>query len=260
MQLRQARIVGALLLVVALALVWSGPLDKLAQDYTESGLKRAVATFAAARAMNAVISVLQSFQVGVGASVQLGAALDPLDDLVEQFSALMLAATLSFGTQRLLIEISGTLPVSILLTVLFLAWGALQGLGRTPPGWLPRIALALLLLRLAVPMAALGSEATYRLLLATKYEDSQARIKAAVIPEAELQAGESFADSVKRWWAQGADVGKKIAELSAKVENWVDHLVRLAAIFIVQTIVLPLLFLWLMLRSYRLFFASSGGR
>lgn len=249
-----------MLLAVALALVWTAPLDRVAQDYTESGLKRAVATFAAARAMNAVISVLQSFQVGVGASVQLGAALDPIDDLVEQFSTLMLAATLSFGTQRLLIEVSGALPFSILLTVVFLAWGAWRGLGRAPPGWLPRIALALLLLRFAVPLAALGSEATYRLLLATKYEDSQARIKAAGIPEAEVQAGESFADTVKRWWAQGADVGKKIAMLNAKVENWVDHLVRLAAIFIVQTIVLPLLFLWLMLRSYRLFFASSGGR
>jgi hypothetical protein len=158
MRIGRRKIAEMVILALLLAFVWLRPLDAVAERYTESGLKRTFATFAAARGMNAAISVLQStavnFQIGAGASIQLGAVLDPLDDLVEQFSALMLAATLSFATQRLLIEVSGAWPVSVLLTVLFAAWGLFGLRGRAPPGWLPRLALGLPCLRLAIPAVA----------------------------------------------------------------------------------------------------------
>lgn len=260
MQIAGRRIVGATCLVFLLALIWLRPLDTVAEAYTESGLKRAFATFAAARAMNATLSVIQSatvnFQLGAGASLQPGAVLEPLDDLVEQFSALMLAATLSFATQRLLIEIFAAAPVSALLTVLLAAWCVFQFSARSPPGWLPRVALGLLFLRLAVPMAALASEATYRLVLAGKYETSQARIAQAELPEVGAQAGEGLADRLKRWWSQGTDIGKKVEALKARVDDWVEHLVRLAAVFVVQTLLLPLFLLWVMLRFYRALAAS----
>lgn len=255
MHIGRRKMWGVLILALLLALVWFRPLDTIAEQYTEAGLKRAFATFAVARAMNATISVLQSasinFQIGAGASLQLGAVLDPLDDLVEQFSALMMAATLSFATQRLLIDVSGALPVSLLLTALFLGWCVFYLKDRAPPGWLPKLALGLLCLRLAVPTAALGSEATYRLLLASKYDASQAQIKSAEVTDVEVQVGEGLAERVKRWWAQSTDIGKKIEALKATADGWVEHIVRLAAVFIVQTVVLPLLFLWAILRLYR---------
>jgi hypothetical protein len=254
---------GALVLALLLAFVWFRPLDTVAEQYTESGLKRAVATFAAARAMNGAISVLQSasinFQMGAGGTLQLGAVLDPLDDLVEQFSALMLAATLSFATQRLLIEGSGAWPVSVLLTVLFLGWGAFHLKNRAPPGWLPRTALGLLCLRLAVPAVALGSEETYRLLLAGEYQASQAQIGSTEGLDVEARVGEGLVEAAKRWWAQSKDIGKKFDALKARVDVWVDHIVRLAAVFIVQTVILPLLFLWVMLLFYRVISAPFNS-
>lgn len=264
MHIGQRKMLGLLILALLLALVWFRPLDAVAEQYTESGLKRAFATFAVARGMNAAISVLQSvsinFQIGAGASLQLGAVLDPLDDLVEQFSALMLAATLSFATQRLLIEVSGAWLVSVLLTVLFLAWSVFYLRNWALPGWLARLALGLLCLRLAVPLAAVGSEVTYRLLLAGKYETSQTQIKSAEVPDVEVQAGEGLAERARRWWTQSTDIGKKIEALKAKADGWVEHFVRLAAVFIVQTVVLPLLFLWAMLRLYRILSAPFNSR
>jgi len=264
MQIGRQKMLVMLILALLLALVWFRPLDTVAENYTESGLKRAFATFAAARALNAAISFLQSatvsFQFGGGVSLQPAAVLDPLDDLVEQFSALMLAATLSFATQRLLIEVSGAWPVSVLLTILFFAWGAFYLKNRAPPGWLPKLALGLLCLRLAVPTAAFGSEVTYRLLLANKYEASQAQIKSAEVPDVEARVGEGLTETVKRWWAQSTDIGKKIEVLKARVDGWIEHIVTLAAVFIVQTIVLPLLFLWAMLRLYRVLSAPYDAR
>ena len=251
----QRRILGALGLALVLALVWLRPLDGLAEQTTEDGLKRALATFAAARAMNAAISVLQSatvsVQLGAGGSIQVGAVLDPVDDLVEQFSALMLGSTLSFALQRLLIEVFAAWPVAAVLTLLFLAWGALGLSSHRVPGWLPRIALGLLCLRMAVPAAGLGSELSYRLLFADRYRDSQAQIESAQIPAANVPAEAGLAERIKAWWAQGADWAKKIEALKEVAGKWVDHMVRLAALFILQTVVLPLLFLWAMLWLYR---------
>ncbi|OGA15127.1 MAG: hypothetical protein A3H32_01700 [Betaproteobacteria bacterium RIFCSPLOWO2_02_FULL_63_19] len=255
MPMRRPTMLGTMVLALFLALAWFRPLDTVAEQYTESGLKRAFATFAAARAMNATISVLQSasvnFQVGAGASLQMGAVLEPLDDIVEQFSALMLAATLSFATQRLLIEISGAWPVSMLLTVLFLAWGVFHTRNGVAPEWLLRLLLGLLCLRFAVPIAALGGEATYRLFLASSYEASQVQVKSADVPDVDLRADEGLVERFKRWWAQSTDIGKKIAALKERADGWIEHIVRLAALFIVQTIVLPLLFLGAMLWLYR---------
>jgi hypothetical protein len=255
MHVGREKMLGVFIIALLLALVWFRPLDSVAEQYTESGLKRAFATFAAARGLNAAISVLKSATINVqfvgGASLEPGAALDPVDDLVEQFSALMLAATMSFAMQRLLIEVAGAWPVSALLTVLFLAWAVFHIKNWAAPRWLPKLALALLCLRLAVPTAALGSEVTYRLLLADKYETSQAQITSAEIPDVEVRAGEGLVDTVKRWWAKSTDYGNKIQALKASVDGWVDHIVTLAAVFIIQTVVLPLLFLWAMLSLYR---------
>jgi hypothetical protein len=245
-------------LAAALAVLWLRPLDRLAQDYTEAGFGRALATFAAARALNAVISVAQSASVsvlvGAGASVQPGAVLDPIDDLIEQFSTLMLGATLSFGAQRLLIAISGAWPLALAASALLLGWGLYGWRGRAAPRWLRQSAVGLLLLSLAVPLAALASEATYRLFLAGEYEAAQAQIGSAGAPAAAAAAvptDEGVLDRIKRLWSQSADVGRQIDDLRARAAALVEYLIRLAAVFLVQTVVLPLLTFWLLLRLYR---------
>lgn len=255
MQTGRRGLIPILVLALALALVWLKPLDALAERHIEAGFQRALATFAAARALNAILSVVQSASVtvgvGVGGSAHPGAILEPIDDLVEQFSALMLAATISFAAQRLLLEIFAAWPLSILVSGALLAWFILQLQRRYLPAWLPKLALGLLILRLAVPLLALGSEATYQLLLAREYEVSQAEIKSADLPDTTSEQGEAIGNKVRRWWSESTDVAKKVDALKSKADGLVAHLVRLAAVFIVQTIVLPLLFVWLLLAMYR---------
>jgi hypothetical protein len=244
-------------LALAVAFAWVRPIDATAQAYVDSGFKRALVTFASARALNALISVAQgasvSFQIGAGASIQPGAVLDPIDDLVEQFSVIMLAATLSFAMQNLLIAVFGSWPFSLVLSIAFGAWGVQLWRDRSAPLWLSRAAVGLLFLSLAVPVVALASEATYRLLLASSYETAQAQIKTSTTADtAPVATDETSLDKLKRIWAQGADVGRQVEELKAKANGLVEHIVRLAAVFIVQTIVLPIFLLWTLLQLYRL--------
>src|SRR5689334_11398931 len=101
------------LAAVVVALAWLKPLDHKAQGQIEAGLKRALATYAIARTLNGVISVVQETGVsvqpgGVGMTFAPGQFLDPLNDLVEQVSTIMLAVCVSFGVQLILLHIGGS--------------------------------------------------------------------------------------------------------------------------------------------------------
>ena len=245
------------ILALAVALVWLRPLEVMAQSYVDSGLKRALVTFASARALNAALSLAQStsvsIQVGAGVSAHPAAVLDPLDDLVEQFSTIMLVATLSFAAQHLLITLVGAWPLAALLTLVLLVWGGFIWRERDAPAWLKKIALGFIFLIFAVPIASVASEATYRLLMANEYENAQAHITVMSPGEAVVSADENLSQKLKRLWSQSTDIKKQVDELTTQANATVEYIIRLAALFIIQTVVLPLLFMWLMLQFYRVF-------
>jgi hypothetical protein len=184
-----------------------------------------------------------------------GQALDPINDLVEQFSTLMLLASVSFGVQRVLIAIGGHAVVSVLLSLVALGWTAWRWRGAPRP-WLTRLLVLLLLVRFAVPLAVLGSDLAFRTFLARDYAEAQAQLggsadrlgaAAAQAPPATSPPNESFLDRLKRLGAsaaQSADVSARIEALRRQAATAVDHLVTLTVIFLLQTLVLPLALLW----------------
>lgn len=111
---------GVMFLVALVAAVaWIKPLEAPASETLDAAMKKAFITFATARALNGGISLLQSGQVSVqavgGVSFNPGEVLDPINDLVEQFSNVMLAATVALGIQKVLLAMGmhGVLPVLV---------------------------------------------------------------------------------------------------------------------------------------------------
>ena len=100
----------AALMVTLIVVAWL-PIERrgvIAQS--EKGLKSALTMYAVARGLNAVISVAQGTRVavepvGVGVEVAVGEALNPLQELVDQFSTAMLAAAAVLGLQILLMKL-----------------------------------------------------------------------------------------------------------------------------------------------------------
>ena len=256
------RALALLLIAAAAAAAWGPQVDAFAESQVEAGLQRALVAFALARALNGVISVAQSTEValqpaGIGVAVNPGELLDPVNDLVEQFSTVMLMAAGSLGLQRLLIGISAWMPLQVALVGALLAWLALT-FAALPRGLrLARnLALLLLLLRFAVPLSALASEAGYRVFLEPEYTESSQAIERAkdelllqskeVAPEP--PADTSLAERAQAWLdekAQTLDVRKQLEELEVTATEITGHVVNLIAVFVVQTVVLPLLFMWL---------------
>lgn len=114
------RLTIAALVSTFVVLSWFGFLDALSQNYIDSAIVQSTVAFGVARGLNALISVLQStevsFQLGAGVAVSIGEALDPVNDLVEQYSSLMKMSIGSLVIQKLLIEIVSDLLFKVLIT------------------------------------------------------------------------------------------------------------------------------------------------
>jgi hypothetical protein len=247
----------ALAIGAMVALAWLGPMESAANAQVDAGLKRALVSFASARALNAVISLAQGTELvfqplGVGVSVSAGQVLDPVNDLVEQFSNLMLAASVAFGVQKVLLMIGAHWLISGLLAAVAVAWSVLLLRQRARPAWLTRCLVVLLVARFAVPVVTLGSEAVFQQFLARDYMASQQALQvtamqAEQVRPAEAGAGESrgLLDRFKDWTeAQNTAIRSRFEGLKQSVERATEHMVRLIVIFLLQTVVVPGFLTW----------------
>lgn len=253
------------------ACAWLAPLDAPAMQQVDAGLKRALVSFATARLLNAVISVAQGTEAsvqpfGVGVTFAPGQILDPVNDLVEQFSHLMLAASVAFGIQKALISIGSYWPVSLALSAAALGWWWCQLRERRAPPWLSRLLVILLMLRFAVPVVTLGSDLLWQKFLAADYAASQQLIDnttgqaSQLNPAAAVPDNRGLIDSMKDWLAKNGDVGKHVDNLKRAAEQATEHIIKLIVIFVLQTLVIPLLLLWALYAFVRQVFERPAAK
>ena len=255
--LNQTRSIAVLIILVLVVLAsWFAPIDKPAIEQVDAGMKRAFVTFASARALNAAISLAQGTELnlGAGASVTLsiGEVLDPVNDLVEQFSNFMLAATVAFGVQKVLLAMGQYEYVKLLLTVLAVSWAGLYVSKKKVPRWLSTIFLLMLMVRFAVPVVTVGTDALFQRFLARDYQVSQAAIdetaasvkQTAPIQRQPEQDEPGLMEKLKNWSPSSLDPRPHVDRLKEQMDKAAQHVVDLIVIFLLQTLVIPLLLLW----------------
>lgn len=262
MQLRQiggSTLAMALALVVAVACSWLAPLDTAAEQQAEAGLKRALISFATARALNAMISVAQETRIavepaGVGVNLAPGQLLDPLNDLIEKFGDLMLLSSIIFGAEKLLIAAGVHWLLSLALTLVAVVWLTCRLRGWTqPPPLLSRLLLALLLVRFVVPVTAFACEQAFQTFLADTYQSSQTAVdsvmgqaKGGSLDATAADGPASLAERFRQWLSNNGDIKDTIAKLQQTLDQKIEHIVMIITVFVLQTLVIPLLTLWLL--------------
>lgn len=256
----------------------SGVIDEKGEAYTDDAFKRALITFGIARGLNGVISVAQGTEIavhpaGFGVNFTPGQILDPVNDLVEQFSWVMLASSASLGIQKVLLSISSTLVVTILLagllTIYFVSvwrpdWFA-PGLKRS----VVFFSVALLFIRFSVPLAALGSEGLYTYFLHDQYVESStelektqaniSQISSEQIASYETDKEEDLIDRAKRFFdsaSKSISINDRLEKYKEVAADATKHAINLIVVFVIQTIMFPLLFLWIIFRSARMIWAK----
>jgi hypothetical protein len=252
------RILLLALLAIAVACAWLKPLDDMAGAQAQAGFKRAVASFATARALNAVISVVQGTELsvqplGIGVTLTPGQMLDPLNDLVERFADLMLMASVAFGVQLLLLEMGVHWGMSLALTLAALAWAWPYWKRKQSSALLTRVLVALLLVRFIVPLAGMASDVVYRGFMQEQYAAGQQGIEQASKAIGALAPDGGAAD--KKWW----QIDKHIEQLGATIDKTVEHAIRLIVVFLLQTLILPLVVFWILLRTGRMLSVPGAG-
>lgn len=261
-----ARTVTRTLAVAVAALVvvcaWWPPLQQWADAQADAGLQRALISFASARTLNGLISVLQGTEIsvlplGVGVTLTLGQALDPVNDLVEQFGSLMLLAAVVFGVQKTLLAVGAHWAISLAVSALALLWAALQLRSRAPT-WLSGLLLIAVMLRFAIPAAGLAGDFVFRQWLAQDYQTQQASMASTTGELRELApqvpSGGEPGSAPGSWWQRMKDrASAALPDIDYEgvrraVEGLPERLVRLIVIFTLQTLVIPLLTLWALYR------------
>jgi hypothetical protein len=252
--------------------------DQRAEAEYEDLFQRAFVTFALARTINGVISVVQGTEIalqpaGVGVTLTPGEILDPVNDLVERFSWIMLAATISLGIQNVLLDISAWWLIQALVTALA-AWLLIRlwypGQGPDVYRSVLKHTFALLLfIRFAVPLMLIANDLLYQQFLESRYQQSTQVITEAGKELEQLSAEGSaeqvedpdagMLDSISRAWSNtvnSVDLSGRLERMQDRAAELIEHLIQLSVVFILQTGILPVAFLWVFLQVFKRIFRS----
>ncbi|SDG00898.1 hypothetical protein SAMN05216571_103397 [Onishia taeanensis] len=261
------RTLASLGLLVLAALAWLPLPEALAASTLDATLASAFQSFALAKALNAVISVLQSVTGdALLVQIQFGEVLDPANDMVERFSWVMFASTVSLAFQKLLLGIAGSVPVKAALSLGCVAMLTVLHLGK--PGWrgiAGRLLIVAAFLRfavIAVALASAGVETLYitdsREALYSELEQDKAvleRIADQTTSEDEVVADDAQGED-QGWWQSlkdrlGNGVKDRVQAAMDRFDAMTRNLVELTMLFLVQTMLMPLGFLYLSYRGAR---------
>lgn len=247
------------------------PIDQSSESQLDSALTRALIGFGIARTLNGVISVAQGTEfavqpAGVGVNFSPGEILDPVNDLVERFSWVMLFATSSLGIQKILLEVSSWSGISFMLAGAGLFWLLTRwrsGTASQLASIASRLLLLVLLIRFLIPVGSLANDWVYRQFLQPKFEASSQQLEEAgnrireinsrnTEPPPEADSLREKAKNLYQSVTSKFDFDGMLDDYKSSAETVTEHAVNLIVVFLLQTVIFPLLFLYLVYRLFRM--------
>jgi hypothetical protein len=248
-------------------------LDDATDAYFRAAITKAGLSYATCRIINASVSVVKESSLhlqpaGVGVSLAAGQALDPIDDLTERVSDILVTAITSLGVQKLAYEIGVSLVPPLLAVFIFilsvLVWLENRKI-RLLQSALVRLALLFLIARFCLPLSALANEFINDNFFHERIVDVRGKLSANSnqfdklkdfsLPETGILGTGAF---LKKKTIQLADA---LVEISENMGEIVDNLLQLAflyvGIFLIQVIVLPLLAFYILFKLANTLLATT---
>jgi len=261
-------------------------MDERASKYLNNTMLKAGVTFALARGLNATISLVQESRIGfdffVSGELALFEILDPINDLVEKFSTVMLVSTVSLGIQSLLLKIGQWVGVPILLTaalmlfllsVLFPERMARMKTAVRGVAW--RVLTIAVVVRIAIPLIALVGAGLDSVVFENRYTEAKHELEKVYREgkeanlfvqnyglgtlEEEAQEGMKRGEkSEKELFGNtgGLNMKKMFSRIVESLKNITIHVIDITVVFILQTIIVPLITLWALVRIAKELFGT----
>jgi hypothetical protein len=242
--------------IIALILAFSFVLDVQAKEIINKAFTQAVIVFGSAKALNAVISLAQGTEIDLPfLTVAIGQVLDPINDLVEQFSLIMLASMVSLGIQKILMGLvtNGWFNLLLALNLVVLnLWLFVRFKNDENMRTLFfKITVVLIFLRFAVPLIGHVNEIAYEHFVKSQYnieqlneriigvKDEVSKVTNETIEQKEQQ---SFLSKVTEKFDSNY-YKQKIEEYRNAADSSSEYIVDLIIVFVFQSMLLPLVFL-----------------
>jgi ABC-type multidrug transport system fused ATPase/permease subunit len=250
----------SIVLVLLVLLSFSESLDIKSSGQLDAAFERSLTT------------VIQGTEVslapaGVGLNFAPGEIVDPINDMVERFSWVMLASSVSLGVQQVMLHLGGTVLFKTVLALITLFFLLLYWTERLRAAklyeWSLKALLVILLLRFSIPLLVMINEGVYEYLLADSYRhssevvfDTSEDIK-AMIKTVQSDQEKPSADVQAPWYTfESLNVNKKFDHYREKLEQTIqgfidkfneamESIIRLITIFVINSILVPLATLWL---------------
>jgi hypothetical protein len=267
-------------IVIAILLFFSSDLkipvmDSMTNEYFTKAITKAGLAYATCRVINASVSIvkdssLQLEPAGVGVSLAVGQALDPIDDMTERLSDVLVTAIASLGVQKIAYEISVSVAPRVLSIFVFalaiLVWFEHQRINffqRTVTWFIFLIISA----RFCLPISSVIddylnrhffdnqiSETNQRLAIASSELN---KLKEFSLPEVDGILGtiENSASFIKQKSAEFRNaLTVTVSNAGDIIENLLELTFLYVGIFLIQVVILPLLsFLFLVKMANTLF-------
>ena len=261
--LMKQKLLFSLLLISLTLVTFYSSIDMHAKKLLDEALLRSFSAFGLAKALNAAISMLQGTQLslmpaGVGITLSIGEILDPFNDMVERFSWVMLLASVSLGIQKVLLALGGKLFLKVTVALVGLvALAMLWSNKKRAFANLFKLFLFFLLLRFFAVIYLYASQFVYTALLQEEYIQATQKIaltkeyieefqekNEANIKDEESSITQYFSNKYEQL-KDTLDLKERFHELERKVDASYSSIVDLITLFIIQSVLFPLLFLWI---------------
>lgn len=272
----QQRAVRSLVGIVIAAALFFSPVkhmplvDSRADEYFSEAITKAGLAYATARAINASVSVikessLQLEPAGIGVSLAIGQLLDPVDDMTERLSTVLVTAITSLGVQKLSYEIGVSLAPAV-AAMLLLVLSAMVWSGGYPRVsalhiFVVRLLVLVAALRFCLPLSSLANAYIYDTYFAHEITQASDELQLQTrdfdqfenlsLPESTgiLGAIENSGSFIKqKSLAFKNALQGSVANMAAIIDNLLQLTFLYVGIFFLQVMIFPLLIFWIIVK------------
>lgn len=253
-------------------------IDNSADTYFRNSIAKAGVSYGVCRLINGTVSVIQESNLelepaGIGLSLAVGQVVDPINDMVERLSSVLVMSITSLGVQELAYEICLTLaPTVLAATLLLLSTLVLWESGKTAKlrGVIMSIALIITIARFCLPISAMVNDYLQHNFFEDKIAEANHALSRGIanldtLKDASLPKYngifETIENSASYLKQRSVEFKEAIAATIDNRELIVDNLIKLTflygGIFIIQVLLLPLLVFWFLIKILNALFSSA---
>lgn len=249
--------------------------DNSADNYFKEAITKAGLAYASCRVVNASISIIKESDLtmepaGVGISLALGQALDPIDDMTERLSDVLVTAITALGVQKLAYEISRSLALPIigffLLILAILLWFDKDWVEKINR-YTIKIVFIIVIARFCLPFSSMINDFLHnnffeeQIALANEELSSVTvefdKLKEFSLPETNGIIG-TISNSAAYLKQKTVELKEAITSTVNNMSDIIENLLKLTflyvSVFIFQVIILPVLVFWLLVKGMNSFF------